>query len=336
MALNRLAPGNAFRVSPGTLGPGTRVAGARYLLKRLLGRGPFSEVWLARDREPEQDIALKFLPQTVREDAALMERLKQETRRSARLIHAGIARVYEWVHDLELVAVAMEYAQGWSLATLQVDRPQRRYGPGEIAPWIRQICAALAYAHGEIGLVHRDLKPSNLLLDAREQVKITDFSLAQTVREALTPKGQLTQGTLAYFSPQQIKGAEPSALDDVYSLGANIYTLLTGTPPFHAGKILAQVFELPPPSMTERLAQLGIHDSIPKAWEQTVAACLAKDPGRRPQSAGEVVEWLELGRPAAPQPETEPATVWEGLGPLLGAAQRRTGSASARPSHPGS
>src|SRR5439155_9837974 len=106
--------------------------------------------------------------------------------------------------------------------------------------------------------------------------------------------------TLGFLSPQLALGEAPSVLDDVYGLGATIYDLLTGTPPFYKGQVLAQVCERTPPSMTERLAELGIRDSIPLVVEDAVALCLAKDPARRPQSVSEVLELLE--RSEVPEP----------------------------------
>src|SRR5262249_577054 len=161
----------------------------------------------------------------------------------------------------------------------------------EIAPWIGQICAALEYAHHEICLVHRDLKPANVLFGARQQVKLTDFAVAQTVRTALAQQGHLVYGAIAYMSPQQIKRAHASLPDDIYSLRATIYDLLTGTPPFHRGEIMVQVCELVPDSMGVRLRELEIEASIPPVWEEAVVACLAKDPAARPQSASELWEW---------------------------------------------
>src|SRR6185503_16699375 len=190
---------------------------------------------------------------------------------------------YGLVQDYESVAIATEYVEGWSVGTLKVDRPEKRYEVREIEPWVRQTCDALEYAHHEICLVHRDLKPSNILLNAREQIKLTDFAVAHIVRTALAQQGHLVYGAIAYMSPQQLKGAEASVLDDLYSLGATIYDLLTGTPPFHKGEIMAQVCELSPPSMTERLHELELTSSIPSFWEESIERCLAKDPAVRPQ-----------------------------------------------------
>ena len=297
------------------LAPGVRVGGSGFALKRLIGRGGFSEVWLAWDRKREQDVALKFLPHTLLQDASLIERLGTEVRRCQQLDHPAIAKIFDLSLDYESLALSMEYVDGWSLAALKVDRPEKRYSTEEIIGYLRQLCPALDYAHHDLCLVHRDLKPANLLLNPRAHIKLTDYGLIQTVRNALAQQGHLIYGALSYQSPQQLNNAEPSVLDDVYALGATIFDLLTGTPPFYQGEIRAQVLDQPPPSIRERWAELGINDTLPGTWEDTVAACLAKAPSVRPQTAGEVLQGLEspsgvkrVVLPASPKPaEIEPA-----------------------------
>ena len=182
-----------------------------------------------------------------------------------------------------------------------MDKPQKRYSLEESTPWIRELCAALEYAHREAGILHLDLKPSNLLLSAREQLKVTDFGLAQSLRgfAAQTDPNRMA-GTLGFMSPQQALGEKPSVLDDVYALGATIYDLLTGTPPFYKGQVLAQVCERTPPSLTERLRELGSQESIPLVVEDSVALCLAKDPAKRPQTVREALRLLERSEVPAP------------------------------------
>jgi serine/threonine protein kinase len=269
----------------------------RYYLKRTLGEGGMGVVWLAHDRVLEQPIALKFLAPHLVEDHHEMQRLKTEARRSLKLAHPNIVRIHDFLQTHQGVAVAMEYVDGWSLWSMKVDKPGQFFQPDEIAPWIRDLCAALDYAHTEAGIVHRDVKPSNLIISSRGQLKITDFGLSRELRRG--PAHSATHapvvGTDWYMSPQQWTGGPPAVADDIYSLGATIYELLTGRPPFYEGDIFAQLHEVVPPSMTERLFEFGIEDAaIPLAWEETVAACLAKDASRRPVSARNVAARLGL------------------------------------------
>lgn len=269
----------------------------RYYLKRTLGQGGMGVVWLAHDRVLEQPIALKFLAPHLLEDRYELERLKAETRRSLKLSHPNIVRIHDFIQTQHGAAVAMEYVDGWSLWTLKVDKPHQLFTADEIAPWIRDLCAALHYAHTEAGIVHRDVKPANLIINSRGQLKITDFGLSHDLRRSAGPvaaNGRVV-GTDWYMSPQQWTGDPASVADDVYSLGAMLYELLTGKPPFFEGDIFKQLHENVPPTMTERLFEFGITDTvIPLAWEETVAACLEKEPARRPVSIRDVAARLGL------------------------------------------
>ncbi len=269
----------------------------RYYLKRTLGQGGMGVVWLAHDRVLEQPIALKFLATHLLNDKGELDRLKAETRRSLRLSHPNIVRIHDFIQTAQGVAVAMEYVDGWSLWSLKVDKPHQIFSADEIAPWVRDLCGALHYAHTEAGIVHRDVKPSNLIINSRGQLKITDFGLSRELRRgpAHSAADLRIVGTDWYMSPQQWTGDPPAVADDVYSLGATIYELLTGKPPFFEGDVFKQLHEVTPPSMTERLFEFGVTDTfIPLAWEETVAACLAKETSRRPVSAREVAARLGL------------------------------------------
>jgi uncharacterized delta-60 repeat protein len=307
MAKDQSAPGSSHPHGLSeTLTPGVRVGGARYILRRILGRGRVAVVWLARDFKLEQEMALKILPESLLQDANIVERLKTETLRNRQLAHPQIVRTYDFIQDYQLVAIAMEYVDGWSLATLRVDRPHQRYSVAEITPWVRQICAALTFAHTEAGILHLALKPANLMLNSRAQLKVADFGIARSLQGLATPTDlNLAVAAMGCMSPQLALGEKPSVLDDVYGLGATIYDLLTGTPPFYKGQVLAQICDRTPPSMTERLRELGVQDLIPLVVEDTVALCLAKDPAKRPQSISQVLQLLE--RSDVPEPVSSPS-----------------------------
>jgi serine/threonine protein kinase len=283
----------------------------RYYLKRTLGEGGMGVVWLTHDRVLEQPVALKFLAAHLFHDHHEVERLKLETRRNLKLAHPNIVRIHDFVQDARGAAIAMEYVDGWSLWSLRVDKPRQIFTAEEIAPWMRELCDALDYAHNEAHIVHRDLKPANLLLNSRGQIKITDFGLSRDLRPGTKPDPAHPRivGTDIYMSLQQWTGEPPAVADDIYSLGVTIYELLTGKTPFHEGDIFQQLLELTPPSMTERLHEFGMDDvAVPLEWEETVAACLAKEPDRRPVSMREVA--LRLGLVEGAKPAlTEPMPV---------------------------
>src|SRR6266478_5294928 len=275
---------------------GQKVFG-RYTLIKVLGRGGMGIVWLARDEELERDVALKFLPDLMIHDRALFDQLKRETKRCLELTHPHIVRIHDFVHDECSGGISMEYIDGETLSNLRAEKEQRVFEPDELATWISQLCDALDYAHNRAKIIHCDLKPANLMVNRRGDLKIQDFGIARNLSDSVSrlTVEQGRSGTLVYMSPQQLNGERCTQLDDIYSLGATIYELLTSKPPFYSGNIDRQICERVAPSMTERRKELDIEPAlVSQVWEDAVAACLAKDPSRRPQSAAEVAQRLQL------------------------------------------
>jgi serine/threonine protein kinase/Tfp pilus assembly protein PilF len=277
-------------------GSGQKVFG-RYTLIKVLGRGGMGIVWLARDEELERDVALKFLPDLMIQDHAVFDQLKRETKRCLELTHPHIVRIHDFVHDERSGCISMEYIDGETLSNLRAEKERKVFEPDELAVWLSQLCDALDYAHNHAQIIHCDLKPANLMVNQRGDLKISDFGIARSLGESATrlTGEQGRSGTLVYMSPQQLNGERCTHLGDIYSLGATIYELLTGKPPFYSGNIDRQICERVAPSMKERRKELDIEPaSLPQVWEDAVAACLAKDPSRRPQSAAEVAQRLQL------------------------------------------
>src|SRR5437899_9312571 len=257
-------------------------------------------VWLARDEELEREVALKFLPDLVVRDRALLSELKRETRRSLELTHKNIVRIHDFVFNQTSGCISMEYVDGDTLSNLRAEKEQKVFEANEIANWTSQLCDALDYAHNQARIVHRDLKPANLMVNRSGDLKVSDFGIARNLGDTVSrlTMEQGRSGTLVYMSPQQLDGERGTHLDDVYSLGATIYDLLTSKPPFYSGNIDRQIHERVAPSMTERRKEFNIEPAlVPQVWEETVAACLAKDPAKRPQSTAEVANRLELSLP---------------------------------------
>ncbi|HET7535666.1 MAG TPA: serine/threonine-protein kinase, partial [Candidatus Didemnitutus sp.] len=286
--------------------PGQKVF-QRYTLKKILGRGGMGIVWLAHDDKLDREVALKFLPEVVVLDPKAIDELKREARRNLDLTHPHIVRIYDFVDDAQGAAIAMEYVEGHSLSKLSISQPGGFFLLHQLRPWVEQLCAALTYAHEEAKVVHRDLKPANLMLDGRDRIKITDFGIARSIADSVSRVSAMagSAGTPMYMSPQQMMGEQPAVTDDIYSLGATIYELLTGKPPFYSGDIIAQVHSKVPPTIGERRRELGFDDqarpdvAVTREWEETIAACLAKDRAARPQSAFEVADRLGLQVPSS-------------------------------------
>ena len=286
--------------------PGRKLGADRYSLLKRLGHGGAGEVWLATDTVLSEPSALKLLPPAKEGDAAAFEDLRQETRRSRRLSHPNIIRIYDF-HNLpgEIPFISMEYVKGVNLDAVREREPQGVLSWEYLRPILRDLCEALAYAHSE-GLVHRDLKPSNLLINEKGQLKLADFGIAASCREPAGRGAERHQGwgTLAYVSPQQLDGGVPSTSDDLYSLGASLYELLTGVPPFYEGELEVQIRLATPQPLAERLQRFGRVNEIPPGINALVMDCLAKDPAQRPITARDVQRRIENAfvAPKAPRP----------------------------------
>jgi serine/threonine protein kinase len=276
--------------------PGQVIFG-RFVLTRVLGRGGMGIVWLAHDKQLEQDVAIKVLPDVVMHDREAVTDMKRETKRSLQLNHHNIVRIYDFNQDEIGAGISMEFVDGETLSAAKTERPHGCFDVEEVGPWMEQICEALAYAHGTAKIVHRDLKPANIMLSKTNTIKVTDFGIARSISDSVSRVSMrhASAGTMVYMSPQQSTGARSSSSDDIYALGATIYDLLTGKPPFYSGNIQHQLESITPPRMSERRLELERQGTpIPEFWEKAVAACLEKQPSKRPASVQELAHRLNL------------------------------------------
>jgi hypothetical protein len=257
---------------------GASVAG--YTIESVAGRGGMGVVYRARDIELERTVALKVIAPELARDAGFRARFVREARVTAQLDHPNVIPVLDAGEDGGRLYIAMRWVEGTDLGRLIHESGP--LPPREAAELVAQAASALDAAHSR-GLVHRDVKPANLLLPAaaRSHVYLTDFGLAKRDGSsgAITTTGEWL-GTPDYAAPEQIEGHDLDARADVYALGCVLFTALTGHPPF-AGvprlrKGWAQVNE--PPRLGE----------LPPALRPVVARALAKAPGDRYATAGEL------------------------------------------------
>ena len=282
--------------SESNLTPGAKVGGGRFVLVRLLGKGGMGVVWLARDERLQEDVALKFLPAEIRSDAIALDDMRRETQRSRKLTHLNIIRIHDFFEAPgEAPFISMEFVDGPNLNGLRAQQENRMFPWNFLAPLVQQLCAALEYAHGE-KVIHRDLKPANMMLDSKGRLKLADFGIAAVMSDSMSRVSlqHATSGTLTHMSPQQLDGKAPRVTDDIYSLGATLYELLTGKPPFHTGDIAHQVRNLSVQPVEDRLREFGLANDIPPPVAAMIMACLAKEPEQRPQSAHAVANWIGL------------------------------------------
>lgn len=201
---------------------------SHYTITRKLGSGGMGEVYLADDTKLGRKVALKFLPEALRQDADSRDRLIQEARAASRLTHKHILTIHAVEDDGLYQFIVMEHLEGRSL------RDRVAKGPlpaGDAVSIALQIASGLARAHSS-GIVHRDLKPENTLIDADGDVKILDFGLALMHGAARLTRDHSVMGTAAYMSPEQIKGEAVDGRSDIWSLGVVLYEMVSGEVPF--------------------------------------------------------------------------------------------------------
>jgi serine/threonine protein kinase len=300
-----VSPGPANIVSD-QLKPGRLFA--CFELERELEIGDTGTVWLAQNydvkRQADQ-VTLKFLPESIVRNKPALEDLKDQISRRIPFQHPNIQRAYDLVESKGRVAIQLEYLDGQSLLNLRSAKPNQVFEVRDLEKWTEELCGALEYAHQEVGLMDIDVAPGNLIINPASHLKLRNVGITNCIADSMSQliaRDELGK-KLPYKGPQQAAGEKPAVADDLYSLGALLYELLTSKPPFDSGATGARVGEKLPPSMNQRRAELGISgEVIPEIWEETVAACLAKDPYRRPQSAGEVEKRLKNTSNPIPNP----------------------------------
>ncbi|TWU24105.1 Serine/threonine-protein kinase PrkC [Novipirellula galeiformis] len=280
-----------------------------YAVKSMLGSGGMGQVYLAEHVRMQRTVALKMLPVQLMQDQRAVERFYEEIRAASRVLHPNIVAAFDAGEDHGIHYLAMEYVDGMTLTNMVATR-----GPlavGEAASIIRQAAMGLLHAH-RAGIIHRDVKPGNIMRSHDGTVKVLDLGLARistaglrTRRHATSEargsnseadgtnaarpsKGRLV-GTLSFMSPEQLEDADAAdSRSDIYSLGATLYFLLTGQPPF-TGEYLEQVYghrhgEIPDLMQVRR--------DVDMQFANLFRRMMAKTPSARYTSLDEVIEDL--------------------------------------------
>jgi len=273
------------RFVPGTL------LGGRYRILSLLGRGGMGEVYRAMDLTLGQSVALKFLPEEASRNQRLLERFHGEVRVARLVSHPNVCRVYD-IGEIEgMPFISMEYVDGEDLAGLLTRIG--RLPADKAVDTARRLCAGLAAAHDR-GVIHRDLKPQNIMMNKRGEVVIMDFGLAAIASELTGAEAR--NGTPAYMSPEQLKGAGVTAKSDLYALGLVLYELFTGKKPFDAQSVQQLVDMQESAHLT---SMTSVAADIDPAVEKIIRRCLDPDPAKRPATALSVLAALPGGDPLA-------------------------------------
>src|SRR6266496_1544154 len=274
-----------------TISAGTRLG--PYEILAPLGAGGMGEVYRARDRKLDRDVAVKVLPLSVAADPDTLARFEREAKAVAALSHPNILSIFDFGTQDGVSYAVMELLEGETL------RGKLEAGPvpqKQAVDYALQIARGLSAAH-EKGIVHRDLKPENLFVTRNGHVKILDFGLAKRVEtvapgketSAPTQSGHTepgtVMGTLGYMSPEQVRGLPVDHRSDIFSFGAILYELLSGRKAFKCdttSDTIAAILKEEPPGLSEP------GRNIAPALDHVVRHCLEKDRGNRFQSARDV------------------------------------------------
>jgi serine/threonine-protein kinase len=283
-----------------------------YEILEEIGRGGMGVIYRARQRHSRRIVALKRMVSYHADSRETRERFRREAEAAASLDHPNILPIHEVGHGEDgLPFFSMKYAAGGSL---QKTGPALRSDPRQSVQLMAKVARAVQYAH-EHGILHRDLKPGNILLDGRGEPFVADFGLAKWLDTGTDLTRTLTIfGTPGYIAPEQAKGpaAKLTPAADVYSLGAILFDLLTGRPPFlgeHALAVIQQASEKPAP----KLRSLSRSGGIDRDLETICARCLEREPQARYRSAGDLAvdleRWVE-GRPIIARRVLPPVRAW--------------------------
>ncbi|QEL14290.1 serine/threonine protein kinase [Limnoglobus roseus] len=299
----------------------------RYEAQKLLGEGGMGKVYLARQTDLNRTVVVKIMHDHVASDPKFRERFQRETLVMARFQHPNAVTLYDAsMTDEYGSCIVMEYVKGVNLESLL--QKNSRLSFGRVSRVVSQLCDVLQAAH-EQGIIHRDLKPANIMISEpdtpKERVKVMDFGLAKLIDDAALKQVTDTAvdfavGTPGYIAPEQVRGEMMDHRGDLYSVGVMLFELLTGRLPFQGATsmdvLLAHATEDPP-----KFSELGLGRIAPRAVEDVIRWCLAKDPAARPQNARDLAEAFakavsggspadsglpQLSRMPVPEPESEP------------------------------
>ncbi len=291
-----------------------------YVLERVLGRGGMGVVYYGHQVQLERPVAIKMIRSGALASNEEVARFYAEARSAAKLDHPNIVTVYQCGEYEGHRFFSMDYVPGKDLSKMIES------GPIDFklaARYVRDVARAIQYAHNR-GILHRDLKPANVLIDENDQVRITDFGLAKSIDSdsGLTASGAAL-GTPSYMSPEQAAGKvdEQHHATDVYSLGAVLYTIATGKPPFKGASVVQTIM-----NVIHRPAPMArtMNPAIPEDLETIIDVCLQKAPERRYVSANALADDLTRflqGSPIQARPASRARRAWYWLLgiPVIGA-----------------
>ena len=288
---------------PVGIGPGTMIEGylfaSRYRIKRILGSGGMGAVYQARDEALGIDVALKVIRPDILQGSGNDEferRFKQELLTARQVTHRNVIRIHDLGDCAGVKYITMQYVEGTDLATVLAAGPLPL---PRVLALAKQLAAGVAAAH-DAGVVHRDLKPANILIDAADNLYISDFGLAKSLEPSLagvTRTGELL-GTPRYISPEQLLGRTVDHRSDLYAIGFILFEMATGGSPFSANSAIELMIcrlEATPAEPKQ------LNPDVPEFFSRAITRCLQREPDARYSTAHDLRADLESGH-AAPVP----------------------------------
>jgi eukaryotic-like serine/threonine-protein kinase len=267
---------------------GLQIAG-RYRVRKLLGIGGMGAVYRVRDDELERDVALKLIRSDIGENPEALERFRREIQLSSKVTHKNVLRVYDLGASEGIRYLTMQFVEGEDLSTTL--KRTGRLPTSRLIHIFRQILEGLFAAH-EQGVIHRDLKPQNIMLDASDNVFVTDFGLAKSLEQSGMTQTGVIVGTPYYMSPEQVKGTPIDHRSDIYSVGVILYQMSTGQLPFTGSspyEVMAQRLHAVPPAAGR------LNPDLPAHLGKILERCMVVDPAARYQTVSDVLKDLDSG-----------------------------------------
>ena len=259
----------------------------KYKITKILGQGGQGVVFSAKDEMLNRNVAIKMLLAEMTAKPMIRERFLQEARSAGKLMHPNVVGIYDVIEDYGSLFIVMEKVDGGNVSDLITES---KLGWAHACKICIDACNGLAAAH-RMNMIHRDIKPENIMIDTTGQGKLTDFGLAKGNDSLdITIDGQL-MGTPRYMSPEQCKGLATDHRSDIYSLGATLFSMLSGEAPYSESEsfyeIMSSHLNSPPPDPS------SFRDDVPKECTKIIMTAMAKNPEERFQDIGLMLQSLQ-------------------------------------------
>jgi serine/threonine-protein kinase len=257
----------------------------RYVVMSRIGSGGMADVYKAEDRKLNRLVAIKVMKAEFREDTGFVAKFQKEAQAAAKLSHPNVVNVYDVGEDRGLYFIVMELVEGITLKNYIAKKG--KLSVKEATSIAIQVSLGLEAAHN-VGIIHRDVKPQNIMISTDGKVKLSDFGIAKAINSNTITANVM--GSVHYSSPEQVRGGFSDARSDIYSLGITMYEMVTGRVPFDGDTTVAIAIK----HLQEEIVPPSIYTpDLPYSLEQVILKCTQKDPDRRYQTAGELIEDLK-------------------------------------------